>query len=295
METKRLLQFKTIVDVGGLLKASEILGISGGGLSKSIKALEDELGAKVFVQQGRGLELTSIGRELYERIPTVLRSIEDLLQFREKTVDQEQPLRIVSFEVFTTYFLASFAHSHLAGSLRGRRLEIREAIPGEMEKSVAQNHSDLAITYMPIPYTDVEFQKVGRIRMGVFGRTDIFKNQQLDEAPFAVPVSPLHGTPSGVQGLDGWPDHLFTRHSQFRVEMMETAMELCRNGDAVAFLPQFVVQLGNRKLVDEFRIKELPLPKGLAPVYRDIHLIKRKGYSETKSVRLLAKALRALD
>ena len=63
METIRLRHFKAIVDTGGLMKASEVLGITGGGLSKSIKSLEEELGFKLFQQQGRGLELTEIGQE----------------------------------------------------------------------------------------------------------------------------------------------------------------------------------------------------------------------------------------
>ena len=75
METNRLIHFKTVVDAGGLMKASELLGITGGGLSKSIKALEEELGFKLFSQNGRNLELTELGTIFYQKLPEAQKSI----------------------------------------------------------------------------------------------------------------------------------------------------------------------------------------------------------------------------
>src|SRR5688572_19330505 len=103
MEIQRLKQFRTIVDAGGLLKASEILGISGGGLSKSIKSLESELGYVLFEQKGRGLELTERGKRLYEQLPELLRQLDQILFSETKLTATSDLLRIVSFEVFTTY------------------------------------------------------------------------------------------------------------------------------------------------------------------------------------------------
>jgi DNA-binding transcriptional LysR family regulator len=291
METLRLRQFKVIVDAGGLLKASELLGISGGGLSKSMKALEAELGYTLFVQKGRGLVLTSEGRQLYAHVPAFLKTVEDLLTLKAPKPADGEPLRLISFEVFTTYF-SGFLISQF---FKDRVVEVREAIPGQMETAIAEGHSDLGITYLPIPHADVEFLKVGRIKMAAFGLKGLGKGVDLSEIPFVIPVAPIQGTPSGVQGLDGWPEHLFARKIVYRVQMMETALELCRRGLAAAFLPEFVVKLVNQQVVDKLKLVELPLPRGVPSITREVFLIHRKNTKESREIRDVAKALRALE
>jgi len=64
METDRLKYFCVIVDTGSLTKAAEVLGVSHSGLSKAMSVLQGELGFKILVPKGRGLELTEKGREL---------------------------------------------------------------------------------------------------------------------------------------------------------------------------------------------------------------------------------------
>ena len=291
METIRLRQFKTIVDCGGLLKAGELLGISGGGLSKSMKVLQDELGYELFVQRGRGLELTPAGRELYSKVPTLLKMIEDILGQKGLSSTVADSFKIVSFEVFTTYFLGSIAREVFGH----RPFDIRNAIPGQMESLVAEGQSDLGLTYLPIPHAGVDFIKVGRIQMGAFGVKDLWKGRDFADLPFVVPVAPIQGTPSGVQGLDGWPEHLFVRRIHYRVEMMETALQISRHGLAAAFLPEFIVGLANRQVIDRYRLHEIPLPEAVKSIHREIYLIHRKGTKESKEIRALAKELRRLS
>lgn len=291
MEINRLKQFKIVVEAGGLLKASEVLGISGGGLSKSLKALEQELGYAVFDQRGRGLELTEMGKYLYDRLPAALQMIDDLVQLKEFKKTVTPHLRMVSFEVFTTYFLGMVT----AQAYQGSTVEIREAIPGQMEQLIADRHSDVGITYLPIPHQGVEFTKIGKIRMAIFGLKKFRKGYSLKDLPFVIPIAPIQGTPSGVRGLDGWPEHLFERRIQFRVEMMETALQLCRHGVAVAFLPEFVVSLANAQATSEMKLEELNQPADFEPIMRDVFLIQRKGAEESKMVREIAKAIRKLS
>lgn len=289
METNRLRQFKAVVETGGVLKASEILSISGGGLSKSMKALEDEIGTKLFVQKGRGIELTEAGKRLYERIPAALVTLESLCDLKPHV--QRDSLRLVSFEVFTTYFLASVIEQ----KFRDKAVDIREAIPGQMESLVAEGHCDIGITYLPIPHTGVEFLKAGRIRMGIYGLKGAWKGMPLEKIPFVVPISPLHGTPSGVRGLDGWPEHLFERTAPYRVELMGTAIQLCQQGIAVVFLPNFIVEMVNSCTIPRLHLSEIEMPSEIKPVFRDVFLIHRRGGDETKVVRDLAKTLRRLS
>ncbi|MES2801226.1 MAG: LysR family transcriptional regulator [Bdellovibrionota bacterium] len=288
METLRLKQFKTIVEAGGLLKASELLGISGGGLSKSMAVLEREVGYKLFLPKGRGLELTEGGKRFYERIPETLKAIEFLL---DKIEPSKNVLKLTSFEVFTTYFLSDVIATYLGQ----RNVEIREAIPGQMESLIAEGYSDVGITYLPIPKAGIEFLKAGKIRMGIFGLNGLWKKTATKDLPFIVPISPLEGIPSGMQGLDGWPEHLFERFTQYRVEMMETAIQLSQRGLGVSFLPEFIINKVNERSLSNLYLEEIAPPPNIKSVYRDVFLIHRRGFEETKTMRDLAKAIRKLS
>lgn len=288
METNRLKQFKSVVDAGGLLRASEILGITPGGLSKSIKTLENELGYSLFHQKGRGLELTEIGQKLYHQLPAALDVFDNLMKLKPNE-ESKNILKLASFEVFTTYFMGSL----ILKNYFDRQVEIREAGPGSMEALVSQGLSDFALTYLPIPTPNVEFLKVGKVKMGIYGMKK-FKKMSLEQLPFVIPIAPAQGAPSDVRGLDGWPEHLFDRHIQFRVEAMETALQLTRRGLSVVFIPDFVAEISNELHLLEFQLEKMLEPEKFSSIFRDVFLVQRKGAEETKVVRQIAKAVREL-
>lgn len=291
METNRLVHFRAIVDSGGLTKASELLGITAGGLSKSIKVLEEDIGFKLFIQKGRGLELTDLGKEFYDKVPSALKVIGDLVDVQTHKVDPlSRPIKFCSFEVFTTYFLANFFNENFSEQI----VEVREAIPGEMERLISDGSSDIGITYEPIPYRGVEFLKCGKIRMGIFGALSKWKNKNsISELPFITPINPLEGTPSGVKGLDGWPEHLFERKVQFRVDMMETAVQLASLGRGVVYIPIFIAKYFNAQASDKRILEEIKTDE-IKPIYRDVFIVQRKNKDEDALVKKIARTIRQL-
>ncbi len=293
METKRLFQFKCIVDTGGLVKAGELLGISGGGLSKSIRVLEDELGFKLFYRNGRDLEVTDLGRKFYDRLPEVLSAIESLVDLdKEISQKKNEVIRFVSFEVFTTYFLSDFINQNLKSEL----VEIRERTPGAMEELIASGEADIGITYEPIPHKGVSFLKVSTLKMRMYGVKNVYNSyNSLEELPFVIPITPLSGAPSGNKGLDGWPDHLFERNIKYKVEMMETAILLAQHGRAVVFLPEFIVNYVNQRNEKKLKLQSIPLPKKFKQITRDIYIILRKNEEENAITKKLARSLRKIS
>jgi len=152
---------------------------------------------------------------------------------------------------------------------------------------------DLGITYLPVPHAGIEFTEVTRIHMNVFGLPR-FRSMPRAERPFVVPLLPAVGTPSKVVGLDGWPDHRIDRRIQFRVTLMESALELCRQGRAVAFLPDFVVRLHNEHVRAERKL--VPLDSALPEQERrqSVYLVQRRGMRESSLHRQVARSLRRL-
>jgi DNA-binding transcriptional LysR family regulator len=290
METNRLIQFKTVVDCGGLIKASEILGITGGGLSKSIKVLEDEIQFKLFNQKGRGLELTEGGQIFYQKVDRIIRDIESLKNLKINHESNSSPIKLVSFEVFSTYFLAQFLQDENTTS----PVEIRESTPGEMEQLIAGGHSDIGITYEPIPYQGVEFLKIAKIKMGIYtDKHTKYSKLPFDEIPFITPLSPIGGTPSGVKGLDGWPEHQISRLSPIKVDMMQTALLMTAQGLGACFIPEFIANAFNASSKNQ--LVELNSPKKLKKITRDVYIIKRKERDEDQIIKKLAKAIRKIS
>jgi DNA-binding transcriptional LysR family regulator len=238
--------------------------------------------------EGRGLRLTPAGHAFKQHTAPLL---EQWLSIGTKLKGAQNPTpkRIGSFEVFTTYFLG---HLMKFQSLEG--LEIHELEPGKMESAIADEVVDLGVTYVPIPKSGVEFIEASRIKMATFGSAQAFRGETFSDLPFVIPLLPAEGTPSKVVGLDGWPDHRYPRRVKYRVTMMESAMELCRRGHAVAYLPEFVASLYNEIARPEFRLTELDCPIPKKDRLQSVYLIRKQGAEESPLERQIAKALRAL-
>jgi DNA-binding transcriptional LysR family regulator len=62
MELRRLEHFLTVFECGSFGRASRQLGLTQSGLTKSIQALEEDIGVALFIRHTRGVEPTSYGR-----------------------------------------------------------------------------------------------------------------------------------------------------------------------------------------------------------------------------------------
>ena len=288
MDIDRVRYFQVFAETGSLVSAAEILHISQPALSKALRLLESEVGVKLIEPQGRGLKLTESGKTFRNETRPLLNLWFEIPK-KLKTSENWIPKKIGSFEVFTTYFLG-----HLLNYVALDSLEVHEYGPGKLEEAISSGVIDIGITYIPVPKAGLEFIEVTKIKMGVFGLSNHFKNQEFSALPFAIPLLPSEGTPSKVIGLDGWPDHQFERNIKYRVTMMESALELCRKGLCVAYLPEFVVGLHNENVRAERKLIELPCPISNKNRMQSVFIIKGKDPRETSLHRQIAKCLRSL-
>lgn len=79
MEIRQLMCFIQIVKSGTYSAAAKQLYLSQPALSKAVKHLEEELGAKLLVQGDKRSEPTDVGRVLFERGQQLIREYNDLL------------------------------------------------------------------------------------------------------------------------------------------------------------------------------------------------------------------------
>jgi len=288
MDMNKLHYFCTVVMTGSLAKASEILHISQPAISKAIKALEYELDKKLIIASGRGIVISDEGQLLAKSAKPLIDQAFNLKNIFNQEHDEARPLTIGTFEVFSSYFLGSL----IANEFNERKTEVLELLPGKLERAIAKGDVDIGITYVPIPNPEVDILKVATVEMGVFGLKGQFSNKPFNQIPFVVPMDKVESTPSKVQGLDGWPDSQVPRNIVHKVAMMETALELCRNGICVGYFPKFVIELHNEKVLSKYKLVEVTKKIALKYSKQDVYMIKRKTDLETRDFKILSRALR---
>ncbi len=292
MDTERLRYFCTLAQTQNMQKASELLHISPAAISKALKVLESEVSRQLFVRSGRGIVLSDEGKLFAVEAEKILAQIDFICKGKLQNKSLAPLLRLGSFEVFTTHTIGPLLKDHLGDA----SVILHELIPGQLEAALAEDRIDLGISYIPIPRPEVEFLKITTIEMGVFGIKGPLLKMPLENVPFAIPVTPIQGSPTKVEGLDGWPDNLIPRNNKYKVTMMESALELCRMGLALSYLPKFVVDLHNQKVIEKFQLVKYPgaLPLKSQYVNQDVFLVKRKSDIETPFAKKVAKALRMI-
>lgn len=72
MNLRQLLYFRTVVEQGSLVAASDVLNIAQPPLSVAIRQLEATWGVSLFERSGRGLVITDTGQVVYERVCELL-------------------------------------------------------------------------------------------------------------------------------------------------------------------------------------------------------------------------------
>lgn len=289
MDTVRLKYFCTIADTGSLRKASDLLHVSPPALSKAMKILEDEVNTQLFLHDGRNVLLTDAGRELSIKGRKILKEMDELKLHLEKRSLPTKEIRIATFEVFSTYFLSCLQHLDWSE----KNLTLHEVLPGELERALENNLADFGITYMPVTSPHVDYLKVGSIEMGVFSHKNAFPGLSQPDLPFVTPVYPITGSPTRVRGLDGWPDDAYPRQIKHQVTLMETALELCRQGLVAGYFPKFIIDEHNRRYKEEFKLIRRPSPFKGRKCMTDIFIVKRKtDIEDSKTIKQLAKAIR---
>src|ERR1044071_3587384 len=89
MELRYLSTFQTIVREGSFTKAADKLHYAPSTITLHVQHLETELGFKLFVRQGKQIQLSTAGRALYEQADALLQQSRALEQTMKEIVAGE--------------------------------------------------------------------------------------------------------------------------------------------------------------------------------------------------------------
>lgn len=129
MELYQLKSFVAVAEEGHLTRAAERLFISQPAVSGHLKALEEELGVKLFVRSARGMSLTAEGIKLRDRARAILSGVADM-------ISQAQSMRAVLSGTFRLGLNTDSSFLRIAQLFRG----IHNTHPG-IELELVQSSS----------------------------------------------------------------------------------------------------------------------------------------------------------
>ncbi|MBR0232056.1 MAG: LysR family transcriptional regulator [Clostridia bacterium] len=142
--------FYTAAECGSFSEAAKKLYITQSAVSQQIKALENELGALLFVRGRKGAKLTSYGELLFEYVNGALERIEsaESLFSRMKTLD-EGSVRIGAGDTLTRHFLIDIIKAFHEKYPR-IKIEVINRVTGETLSMLASGAVDIALVNLPV-------------------------------------------------------------------------------------------------------------------------------------------------
>lgn len=149
MELYQLQYFATTARTGSMLAAASECGVTQPTLSVQIKALEDELGVRLFDRHARGARLTAAGRRVLGSALRLMSEIEQLRrEVRPEAAPHTQILRVGVQPALATEFTAQPFAQFLTGN-PGWRLVVRESRADHLIEMLQSEHVDICIMSSP--------------------------------------------------------------------------------------------------------------------------------------------------
>lgn len=236
--------FEAAARCGSFSLAAQELGVTAAAISLQVKALEAELGRKLFLRQGNRILLTDAGRAIYPRLAGAFKDLAEAFG----PVDQRRGRLVVS----VLPMLGPWVASRLAG--HEAVLELRLA---EDPVSLIKGEADLRVTYGGHLYPDHRVTALGTGRMLPLG----LPGGQMQDLP---PERFIHmDWGAGYGSVPGWSDWCAAQGRPapdpglgWRVSDAGLALALVRRGAGAALLPEASVEGEGLAALGE----PLPLP-----------------------------------
>src|SRR5689334_12297689 len=116
MDAADLRIFEAVARLGGMSRAAAELNTVQSNVTQRIRALEDEIGLKLFERHARGVSLSDAGRRLLPQARRVAQALDDALRAARDSGTPAGPLVIGSLETVVALhlspLLSDFARRH---------------------------------------------------------------------------------------------------------------------------------------------------------------------------------------
>lgn len=150
MELRQLKYFIEVAKREHVTEAADVLQVAQSAVSRQISNLENELGAPLFVREGRNVKLTPVGKIFWKHIEVAIREIDKAVQEVREYLDPESGVIRIGFP----NSLAANTLPRVISAFRQKypkiRFELRQGILSTLIKGVVKGEIDLAFV-APVP------------------------------------------------------------------------------------------------------------------------------------------------
>lgn len=228
--------FLEVAETGSVARAAQSLSVTPAAISRTLRLLQDEVGAPLFNRVGRQLVLNATGAALRDAVRSASTAVESGLS--EALGDPfVGPLRVASLGVLTEHFvvpcLIELKREHAA--LVPEHVNIGT---GEANAQLVRGQIDLAFYYEEITAAGIVVERLGQTSTSIYcGRGHpLFAARKISlervlEHPFSVPQIGDTG-----RIMDGWPADV-RREVGMRITLLRSNLEVCRSGALLTVLP----------------------------------------------------------
>jgi len=234
--------FRTAAESEHLQGAADLLGVSPPALSRTIRLLEDTMGAPLFRRnQGKRLELTEFGARLARTTRECMRRLDDVIFADARTehgdvihVACEMPLALL----LSGDPLVRFTRLH-----RETVPRVRAVRCGEVPTLLTRGDIDVAFVTRAAERNDLVVQRVGTLTRSIYCSSE-HPLAKISAACFEDLLAHSFVVADATEEHDaadeGWPvEHV--RRVGLRSALVEVRLEACRSMGMLAVLPDAIV------------------------------------------------------
>lgn len=160
--------FLVLSETLNISRACEILDMQQGSLSKALKRLEIEVGAPLFIRQGRGLLLTERGNLLASQVNNLKELWKEENKSAEKKLDEIAGVVSVGTHPITAIDKISNSIPKLLEKYPLLEVDLKLKKSGELVRDVIHHQLDLAIVANPLPHPNLVIKKLREDYVGIW-------------------------------------------------------------------------------------------------------------------------------
>lgn len=158
METRQILSFLKIAQLGSFSRAAQELGYSQSALTVQIRLLEQELGARLFDRIGRQVTLTSAGEHFRVHAGHIIEEMQAALSTTKESGEPSGLLRVGTIESLCFSRLPQVL-DHFRTNLPKVRIQLITGSPEELMEKLDRSQVDL-IYFLDRPLYENRWVKV---------------------------------------------------------------------------------------------------------------------------------------
>ncbi|MGY3688900.1 LysR family transcriptional regulator [Vibrio coralliilyticus] len=256
MNLKRLLTFKTIVEEGSFLKASQKLYCTQSTVTFQIKQLEQDLSLQLFEKIGRKMVLTQAGEKILPYVYELARVMENI----EGTAQQESSEPTGELKVLVAETQLAYKMAKVLKEFRIRAPKVRLSLQSQncyqIRDELIADKADLGVFYQ-------------------VGNDDALEVQEFEQEPLVLIGSPLlkeldlqkKGQHVELGFISNGPQCLFrqtferiireraiTIDNMIELSSINTIKNCVESNIGISYLPRFTVE----KELQNGRLQEIP-------------------------------------